>query len=524
MPLLKPKFTPGVDKDDTALAAEGGWVDADKVRFYRGTVQVIGGWQMVPATLDPASTVVFDVGTFDGGVFREGASLGEAMYSGQARGAHEWNDLTGTPNLAWGTDQGLYVMVNSIIYDITPTTFVPATGTSSAYGSGNYGSGVFGGQKKIVWALDNWGQNLLANPTGGTLYEWTPGTPKALPVANAPAIIDYMFVSPERIVVLLGTAEFGGAAYNPMLVRWSDQGNNTTWTPAPSNLAGEFPLSNGGKLMSGLVARGQNLLWSDIACYTMQFTGDVSSVFGIRCVGDGCGLISRKAAVASNSAVYWMSRDNFYVFTGQVPQILPCSMRRDVFDNIYSGKEDISHAGWNTGYGEPWFFYADIRDATGEISRYAGMSPDGNWFPGTFDRTAWVRAGVYPYPIAFSANRNIYNHEIPNAGNDGTAMDAFIESGFIDIGDGDTLYIVKRFVPDFKNQGPTVNLTLKTRKWANGPITVKGPYAAAPTAQKVDLRVKARQMAIRLESNAIPPAAWGLGAIEFDTQQTNEKW
>lgn len=523
MPLIKPQFTPGVTKDETKLQMEGSWVDADKVRFYKGDPHVIGGWQKASASLDTVTTTVFDSGVFDTGVFRTGVSLNDAMYPGQVRGAHAWNDLDGHALLAWGTDQGLFVMVNSIIYDITPASFVPATGTSTSYGSGGYGLGVYGGQAKVTWSMDNWGQNLLANPSGGTLYEWTPGTVRALPVANAPAVINFMFVSPERIVVLLGTSEFGGTLYNPMLVRWSDQGNNTTWTPAPTNLAGEFPLAHGSKLMAGLVTRAQNLVWSDTALYTMQFTGDVSSVFSIRPAGNNCGLLSPKAAVASDNAVFWMSRDNFWIFTGQVPQVVPCPLRQDVFDHIFPGKEHIVHAGWNTGFSEPWFFWPDIRENTGEISRYAAMAPEGAWFPGMMDRTAWVKAGVFPFPIAFSANdRNIYNHEIDGAGNNGAAMAAFIESGFIDVGDGDTLYVIKRFVPDFHDQNPNINLILKTRMFPNGATTSRGPFTFTPTTEKVDMRVKAREMAIRLESSGIP-AQWGLGAAAYDAQQSNEK-
>ena len=401
---MKPKITPGVTKDETALQEEGTWIDSDKVRFYKGDPHVIGGWQKAKATLDPLTTTVFDSGTFDTGVFRTGVSLGDTMYPGQVRGAHAWSTLDGHALLAWGTEQGLFVMKNSIIYDITPDGFVPAVGVSTAYGSRGYGSGVYGGQTPIVWSLDNWGENLLANPHNGGLYEWVPGAAKALVVANAPTIIDFMFVSPERIVVLLGTTEFDGALYNPMLVRWCDQGNNTSWAPTPSSVAGEFPLSHGAGLIAGLVTRAQNLLWSDTTLYTMQFTGDVSSVYSFRPTGTNCGLLSAKAVVASDNAVFWMSRDNFWVFTGQVAQVLPCSCRQDVFEHIFPGKEYIIHAGWNTGFSEPWFFWPDIRENTGEISRYIGMSPEGAWFPGKLDRTAWVKAGIFPFPIAFSAS------------------------------------------------------------------------------------------------------------------------
>lgn len=48
------------------------------------------------------------------------------------------------------------------------------------YGTGGYGSGNYGSPASGLtlyprtWSLDNWGQNLVANPRGGAIYEWAP--------------------------------------------------------------------------------------------------------------------------------------------------------------------------------------------------------------------------------------------------------------------------------------------------------------------------------------------------------------
>lgn len=53
-------------------------------------------------------------------------------------------------------------------------------GTGGAgYGTGAYGVGLYGGDNTQAfylrtWSLDNWGQNLLASPRGGAIYEWAP--------------------------------------------------------------------------------------------------------------------------------------------------------------------------------------------------------------------------------------------------------------------------------------------------------------------------------------------------------------
>jgi len=44
MPLQKLQFRPGVNRESTTLANEGGWFESDKVRFRSGYPEKIGGW------------------------------------------------------------------------------------------------------------------------------------------------------------------------------------------------------------------------------------------------------------------------------------------------------------------------------------------------------------------------------------------------------------------------------------------------------------------------------------------------
>jgi len=45
MPLQKILFKSGIVKENTRYTTEGGWYEADKVRFRQGNPEVIGGWQ-----------------------------------------------------------------------------------------------------------------------------------------------------------------------------------------------------------------------------------------------------------------------------------------------------------------------------------------------------------------------------------------------------------------------------------------------------------------------------------------------
>ena len=92
MTLSKIEFASGVIKDETPLAAEGGWIDADKVRFRQGKPETIGGYEL-------AST---------------------QQFTGIARGAKSWTDLRGQQQMAFGTASNLYALTGGLLKDITP--------------------------------------------------------------------------------------------------------------------------------------------------------------------------------------------------------------------------------------------------------------------------------------------------------------------------------------------------------------------------------------------------------------------
>jgi hypothetical protein len=45
MSFLKLVFKPGINRDQTNYSGEGGWSDGDKIRFFSGYPQKLGGWQ-----------------------------------------------------------------------------------------------------------------------------------------------------------------------------------------------------------------------------------------------------------------------------------------------------------------------------------------------------------------------------------------------------------------------------------------------------------------------------------------------
>lgn len=339
-------------------------------------------------------------------------------------------------------------------------------------------------------------------------------------VNQAPQIIEGMFVDPNRFVVLFGTYEADGD-YNSMLLRWSSQENFRLWIPDAENTAGELSVGRGSKIVGALASRQQNLIWTDEALYSMQFSGSTNG-YSIRMLGAGCGLIGINAAVEQNGTSFWLSNDgNFYVFQGAVPQIIQCRIRKDVYDNISRANSDKIFAGVNSEFSEIWWFYPDTRDGT-ECSRYAAFNwIENHWTSGSMGRTAWVPLGVMSSPVAFGTDRYLYLHETGKTAN-GSAIQAFVESSYFDIEDGDTFLTIKSIVPDFDDQVGTTKFRVFTRMFPNGSELTAGPFDVQSTTQVIHFRRMARQAKIRISSES-NPSFWRLGALRLDVDKTGVK-
>jgi hypothetical protein len=107
MPLQKLEFRPGVNRESTTLANEGGWFECDKVRFRSGFPEKIGGW-------------VLDTGTYYNNNISAAPPSGS--YWGVCRSMWNWNTLTGQNLLALGTNLKYYIQNGpaGLFYDITP--------------------------------------------------------------------------------------------------------------------------------------------------------------------------------------------------------------------------------------------------------------------------------------------------------------------------------------------------------------------------------------------------------------------
>lgn len=390
-----------------------------------------------------------------------------------------------------------------------------------------------------VWQFDTYGENILLQLVDGGIYEWLPSTGvgvRAVAIAGAPTKSKYALVStPDRHLVCFGTENTIGTptSQDPMFVRFSDQDDISVFTSTATNTAGGQRLTDGNYIVSAIRSRGQILIWTDTSLHGMQYLGPPYT-FGFQQLGANCGLIGPHAAADVNGIAYWMAKDAFFLFDGTVKK-LPCTVQDFVFKDINLTQSQKVHVGINTQFNEvTWWYCTEEVDYLDRFVTYNYLEQV--WSVGTMPRTAWVDLGAYAYPIASTYEENstaatistingltagrsrIFNQEIGTNG-DGSAITAFVKSGYFDIGDGDQMLFMKRFIPDFKNQegNLTVHLLLRPYPQASAVPSSLDPYTITPSTQKVDTRARGRQISLRIESSAVS-TNWRFGTMRVDIQ------
>ena len=388
------------------------------------------------------------------------------------------------------------------------------------------------------WALDNWGEDVLALQFDGGLFYWdtsaglSSNLASTTNVSNAPTKSRFMLVSgDDRHVICFGTETTIGttSTQDNMFLRWSSQETTNTWAPTATNTAGSFRLTDGNQINTAVRSRGAVMVWTDTALYQMQFIG-APLTFGFKQIGSNCGAVGINAAVDVSGTSFWMSDDSFFMFDGSVKKI-PCSVQDHVFDNINpNAKQDVFCAA-NSDFNEVMWFYPSANST--QIDKMVAYNYAENlWYVGTLARTSWADSGVYdnPYAAEFDSDDTtatistitglkagrtfVYIHET-GSNDDGAAMANHIESGDIDIADGDNFMSVSRFIPDFKNQTGTVDVTLKTRPYPSGTQTSHGSFDVTTSTTKVDTRIRGRQVAVRVSSDAVDDN-WRYGTMRLD--------
>jgi len=390
-----------------------------------------------------------------------------------------------------------------------------------------------------VWQFDNFGQLLILQQVDGGIYQWNPtsgiGT-RATAIAGAPTKSKFALVStPDRHLVCFGTESTIGdpTTQDPMFVRFSSQENINDFVATATNTAGGQRLTDGNEIVSALRSRGQILIWTDTSIHGQQYLGPPYT-FGFQQLGANCGIIAPHASADVNGVAYWMSKDAFFVFDGTVKKI-PCTVQDYVFEDLNIAQATSVNVGINAQFNEVTWFYPSL--SSDYVNRFVTYNYMENvWSVGSMSRTAWTDIGTFEKPLAteydpldneatittiygLTAGRsNLYNQEDGLDAN-GVAIDAYIYSGYFDIGDGDQMLLMQRFIPDFKRQEGNITVALRLRPYPQATAVPSSldPYVITPTTQFVSTRARGRQIQLRIESDELG-SFWRFGTMRVDIQ------
>ena len=429
-------------------------------------------------------------------------------------------------------------------------TGLDTTVAGAGWGAGTWGRGSWGSAASLtaigdilrIWGHDNFGEDLVFNIRDGGIYYWDKSTSSApftravalsdLAGADAttPTIAKQVLVSDkDRHIIVFGCdAQNNIGVQDPLLIRFSSQGDPTTWESLATNTAGDLRIGSGSQIITAVETRQQMLVFTDVSLHAMQFLGPPFT-FGISEISTNITIAGPLAAIAVEDNVFWMGREEFYVYGGQV-QKLPCSVRSYVFNDFNEAQAEKVTAGVNSSFSEIWWLYPSAN--SDNIDRYVVYNyQEQVWYYGTLARSVWLDRGINQFPIAASLDGYLYLHE--KGLDDGsttpaTAISSYIESSQIDIGDGENFVFMRRLIPDLTFESSTVaspqaDFILQTRNYPGGPYlqTSTDPVtrtATVPVEQftnQVNLRLRGRSFAMKIESSDMG-VAWRLGSPRVD--------
>lgn len=421
-------------------------------------------------------------------------------------------------------------------YELNPglATSSPALGYGvCVYGEDAYGTPRDEGCSGVIfpvtiWSLDNFGEDLIASPRGGAVYHWDrtlgPGT-RAVILPDAPSTNQRVLISNSGgQIVCLGAFDSVAGADDKMLIRVGAEESLTEFEVDDENTVFEERVATGSMIITGARTRDGILVSTDRARYIMQEDG--VEIFIVRKLAEGNPTIGPNAMLEVDGTVYEMTAHKFMRFDSVLEE-MPC----DVWDAIFQDpttrvdidQGDKVYAWYNEAYSEIWWHYPSLA-GDGDNDRYVVFNKQARcWYFGALSRTAANPPGLtFRLPYAFAPNGTLYAHET-GVDDNGAPMTAFVESHDMQLPNGALQMHVSRAMPDMIRQTGNIQLTLRAKGRPNKTAYVTaGPYTLSPTTETCGVRIKGRQIAIRMTSSALGDD-WRMGAWTFEIQPDSEE-
>lgn len=396
--------------------------------------------------------------------------------------------------------------------DVGSTTTVGGGG----WGIGTWGTGTWGEERGSetflqlprTWFFDNYGQNLLANYNGGTLYEWDPETPgdPLDAISNAP-LAQAFFLTAERYPVMLG------ADGEMMTIAWPDQADITDWTPDATNTARSRTLQGGSRLVCGTkLVNKLSLIWSDSHLHSLAFIGS-TLVYESDVLGENCGIVGPKAFHVVDNTAYWVGGTfELFMCAGGAVQAIPNA--DDVKDWMIGAMEPTetykTFARHYPRSSEVAFFFVPAGEE--EPRAYVMVNlRDWSWSHGLLpmarSAAAFQKTGLKRLFMA-GTDGIVYQHEVGVNAINGlddeqttSAIDAYITAAPVELNMGQQVLDMEAFIPDFQRHTGSVDIELVGYDYPMKTTPVwSETRAIAPGDGIVDTFMEGRQISFTLRS------------------------
>lgn len=413
-----------------------------------------------------------------------------------------------------GTVTGGTSGATSTVSSVAETNPVDS-GTTVAWGGGTWGGSVWGGVDSLfstvtdaqVWSFANWGEDLIGNPRGGSVYildtsvfSGAPTTTKMSLISAAPSpALGCLLNSADRTLILYGANN--GSANDPLNIRWSNQEDYTVWTADPSNTAGSIRCNNGSLIRGMMQANNTFLVSTDTALYTFQYIG-LPFVFSLTQIATGSVLIGPNAWAEQDGITYWMGDQGFFQFDGAVYP-LACDVHQYVFGRL-NGRQNMKvFCGTLRAFNEIWWFYVSTSSPNLEVDSYVCYNTvEKTWHIGDKKRTAWLdKSLVVSFPIGTKADGTIHAEE--NGTTDsGTPINYTLKTSDVEINDGQIELHNRMIYPDFERiSGSSHNLTILARAFVPRAATTHGPFPISSATERTAVRARGKVLQFQLSGS-----------------------
>lgn len=334
----------------------------------------------------------------------------DLMFAERGGEIYFWTVNTST----WPRAVTLRDKANTVAKTITPATF--ASGVTTIVVSDT--TGIDTGSVLSGTGIAS-GTYVTAAWTFGPSVTISAATTASLTLSNVtfsysgrhvPTEVNTIIDSPVNdFVVACGSTPYDptsfNTTFNPLLVRWSDQGTAYEWVPAITNQSGEQKLSHGSYIVCAVNTRQEILIWTDTGLFSMQYVGP-PLVWSFTLLDQDVSIASQNAVLTVNNVVYWMGRDKFFMYSGRV-ETLPCTLRQFVYSDINYDQLSQVVAGANEGFNEVWWFYPSQNSSIND--RYVIYNYlERIWYYGNINRSFWSEHSQRNYPLAAFSTQTGY--------------------------------------------------------------------------------------------------------------------